>query len=182
MQMTDWEIQTRKRRKMIKAIIYLLVSVIVIAVIASLSSCHRPPVVARNDSTEKVIIRETVYDTTYLIDSDSSWVQYLIECQGEKARLVQMVAMKPGENVRPPEVVIRDRYLTAKCKVDSFAVYQSMKVRDTTRITSVSSVVVKQENYLTGWQWFQVWAFRIMAGLIIVYLILIAVRKYVKPL
>jgi hypothetical protein len=138
------------------------------AVMVWLSGCKTVAPVASQDSVQRIVIRETVHDTAILIKADSSYIQYLIECEGNIAKLTELLSYTPGSKVQPPKVVIKDRILTAQCKVDSQVVYNMMKVRDTTQFLSVSKVVVDRVNYLKPWQWAQVWMGRAFMGLVVV--------------
>lgn len=150
----------------------------VLVLIILASGCHRPPQAAVKDSVRTVTVRETIHDTTILIEQDSSWIQYYIDCQEGKAKLTELLSYRPGENIRPPQVIIKDRILTAKCNVDSFAVYAAFKSRDTTTTTTTSQVIVKQVNYLTGWQWVQVYAGRLLLALVLLYVGYLIVKRY----
>lgn len=150
----------------------------VLVLIVLAGGCRRLPAVARADTTERVVIRETIHDTTILIEQDSSWIQYYIDCQEGKAKLTELLSYRPGENIRPPQVIIKDRILTAKCNVDSFAVYAAFKSRDTTTSTTTSQVIVKQVNYLTGWQWVQVYAGRLLFALVLLVVAYLIVKRY----
>lgn len=149
-------------------IIALALGAVVFGIMFLLSGCKTVAPVTRNDSVQRIVIRETIHDTAIVIQSDSSAIKWLVKCQGDKAQLMELLSYQPGHNVRPPTVTLKGNVLTANCKVDSQLVYNRLKVRDTTQFLSVSKVVVDRVNYLTPWQWAQVWMGRAFMGLIVV--------------
>lgn len=80
--------------------------------------------------TDSVFIKqiETVRDTVIKVKADSSSIQLLIECDSlNEAYLSRLLTYQTGTNSMIPEVIIKDRILTVKCKVDSMAVYSKIK-------------------------------------------------------
>lgn len=139
-------------------------------------------VIVRNDTIRSTVIRERLRDTIITVMGDSSAVSYLIECQNDKAKLVELISTSMGARTAPPKVEIKDRILTAKCNVDSMAIYMSWKERDTTKVTSITVAPEPiRENYLTGWQWFQVWTGRILAAVAVLFVGIWWIRRKRPP-
>jgi len=134
-------------------------------------------------STDTVKTSETVYiphDSIIMIPGDSSYVEALIECKGNTARLMQIVQYGPGNRMSPPKIIIRDNIIRAECLIDSSLVSVRYYEKHVTEFQKTSKTVVVKENYLTGWQWFQVWLGRILFGVIIISLIVFLVRFFIK--
>ncbi len=155
---------------------------IILFILAGLlvTSCSKKnvPTIARQDSIQKITITERIHDTTILVLQDSSQVQYLIECENERAKLTQFLSYKSGSRVQPPQVTIVKNVLTAKCVVDSFAVYASFKTRDTTMVLKTNTVTIVPQNYVTGFQSFQIWLGRILLVILFIYFGLKLIRAY----
>lgn len=88
-----------------------------------------PPQIIITDSvvlTNSLIERDTVIK----LAADSSSIQMLIDCDSlNQAYLSRIIGYEAGNNAMIPEVVIQDRILTVKCRVDSMAVYSKIKER-----------------------------------------------------
>jgi hypothetical protein len=69
----------------------------------------------------------------------------------------QLVSYKNGKNVSVPEVNIKNNMLTAKCKVDSLAVFNHYSKHFKTKVEYRDRKVVETKyiNQLTAWQKFQ---------------------------
>lgn len=106
-------------------------------------------------TTDSVVIRETVRDTIVTVERDSALVRALVECDSlGQAHIKQLLEYESGRRLTPPVVHIRDNVLTAAAKVDSLAIYLKLKdkykeaVRYDTRVITQTVEV----NRLTGWQ------------------------------
>ena len=131
-----------------------------IVLILAAFGCKSPaPIV--NTETKTVTTRETVHDTAIKILQDSSAIQYLVECNDNQARLIEIINQRAGERAQVPQVRIVDRVLTAKCLVDSMTVYNTIKSRDTTRVTDTVRTVTVEVNKLSTWQNILIWAGKI---------------------
>lgn len=161
---------------------YLAFLAIVAALIAMLISvsCSRRsvPISHRTDSIGHLIIRERITDTMIVVREDSSAITYLIECKGERARLVEMLNYEAGRAIQPPKIVIKDNYITTKCLVDSQAVYARIKATDTTRLMSTKTVIVEVKKEPSPWQWAQIWLGRLTIAILLIYLLVSIVRRW----
>lgn len=133
------------------------------------ASCTRyVPVTVKRDSIQKLVVREYIHDTAIQIVSDSSAIQYLVDCEDDRAQLRQIMAVQMGKHALPPRVIIKDKVLYVECRVDSFAVYAIFKSRDTTNYIRTSSEVVMVKEP----PWWHKWPY------LIILLILIACAAY----
>ena len=131
--------------------------------------------------TDSVFIKqiETVRDTVIKVKADSSSIQLLIECDSlNEAYLSRLLTYQAGTNSMIPEVIIKDRILTVKCKVDSMAVYSKIKEKyhEQTQVKIEKETIVVETNKLTKFQKFMQW----MGWCFIVISILLGIFKLKK--
>lgn len=148
------------------------------------ASCYRPPIKTAQNSDNKDSVRtdvryqvvEKLRDTTIWLPPDSALLEALIECDSAgQAQLRKIVALQAGRKLQAPSVQLKDNRLTAGCRIDSQAVYATLKDRyeryDTSHYEShhnmMATVVEVPVNYVTGWQWFQIWCGRILLIILI---------------
>ena len=87
----------------------------------TLKKCNKkfPPVIKDSISTQYV---ETVRDTVVYLKDEAS-LQALLECDSlGNVRIRQIQNFIAGQYIKP-SIVIKDNYITAKCTIDSGAVY-----------------------------------------------------------
>jgi hypothetical protein len=140
-------------------------------VIWIVAACHHPPQVVTETRTEyKEVIRDS---TIYL--SDSSMLYAWLECDSVgQAHIREIAELRAGKMVFP-EVIIKNNYLKTVCKVDSFQVFVRLKDRYTVK-EEVKKPPPERVNYVTGFQWFQIWAGRVL----IVILIIAGILKLIR--
>ncbi len=155
------------------------VIILLAACLFFLCSCRTQIPIARADTVTKVLIKERVHDTTIYV-TDSAGFKALLECDSlGMVRVKQIQNFYAGQFVRP-KVVVKDNYIKLDCKVDSAKIYASWKERDTVKVTSTSQTIVVKENYITGFQWAQIWAGRVFILLVLLYAGFKALKLY-KP-
>lgn len=110
-----------------------------------------------NNKVDSIIICETVRDTIVTVQADSSTLKALLECDSlGQVRMRELLEYKAGERTQPPQVIIHDNVLTASSKVDSVAIYLTLKdtyekhVRENESIRI--EIIEKEVNRLTWWQ------------------------------
>jgi hypothetical protein len=159
------------------AILVILLAAIVF--FFCLHGCKPIPTIARADTTERTIIKEVLRDTV-IYRSDSAGFAALLECDSlGKVHVKQVQDFYAGQFIKPT-IVVKNNIVKVACIVDSLGVYVSWKNRYESKEVRTNQVVIVKENYLTGWQWFQVWGFRIMAGLVILIFGGFCLKKYIK--
>ena len=145
-----------------RVFIGLIIALLLLALL-TISGCKVKQYVASSDTI--TVVREVPHDSLIYI-SDSSGLAALIECDSlGKIHLKEIQDYYKGQFVKP-KVEIRNNYVEVACIVDSAQIYLTWKSRD--RSTVITTVQVVKENYLTSWQWFQVWLGRILMALVIV--------------
>lgn len=123
---------------------------------------------------------EKVRDTTIYIGADTAITEYLVECQetneGLRARIVQLIRQQPGVVVNSPSSVITGNVLTTTGTSREQQI--KLLVKELHYAAVKSQVYVKVTNELTGWQWAQVWAGRLLMLLVAVYAGFKVLKKY----
>lgn len=119
---------------------------------------------------DSVVIRET--QIPVYIASDSGYLQAWIECVKSKPVITQITSYEAGNHVKPPMVSIEGNVLTAKCKIDSFAVFAAYREKNVYRQLKTSQTVVKVTNILTKGQSFWIITGKILFSVGLVALVL----------
>jgi len=136
---------------------------VLFAVLASCSS-SKPPIVTENKTTT---ITETIRDTIFKIEKDSSYYNALLECQDGKVVIKQVVSAESGRSLKSPKVRLENNQLLIDC--ESRAQELLAQYKDTHEIVVQTNTVIQKVNELTFWQKQQIYLFRIFAilGLIV---------------
>lgn len=141
--------------------------------------CYRmfPP--SKHDS---LIVKYVTKDTIWTMPMDSVAWQLYMACYDEngrltsdKIRLTDTIEKIKGKNVRPVVYVNGNNVVTVKCIVDSAQVYKSWVEKHVTQINKEEPKEIRV-NFLSGWQWFQVWCGRILFVLIFGAIAYIAIK------
>lgn len=159
------------------SLVFIIIFVILLLFI--LAGCRTVAPVASSDTVRIVTVKEVVKDTTVYVDDYGGWAAWM-ECDSLGQVTLRQLEIEKGKWIEP-KVVVRNNYIRSECVIDSGAVYVSWKERHTTDQEKIETVRIDRVNYLTGWQWFQVWAARIGAGLIVLGLIGWYVRRRWPP-
>lgn len=140
--------------------------------------CKVQAPIARADTVTKTVIQEVIKDTTVYI-TDSAGFRAALECDSlGQVRIRQIEQYYAGQFVKP-KVIVKDNWLKVDCKIDSGAVYVAWKQRTETTEQKVTTVKVPPPvNYVTGWQWAQIWAGRLLIALVVVYAGIKLLRRY----
>lgn len=130
-------------------------------VLLTIVSCGSgKPIVLQNETTKTII--ETVHDTVFKIEKDSSSLEALLECQNGKVVIKQIVQGEPGRTLNSPKVRIADNLLKVDCEVmaQELLVHYKNTHEANTTIKTLPPIEV---NKLTDWQKAQINLFRIYA-------------------
>lgn len=130
-------------------------------VLLTIVSCgSSKPIVLQNETTKTII--ETVHDTIFKIEKDSSSLEALLECQNGKVVIKQIVQGEPGRTLKSPKVRIADNLLKVDCEVRAQELLAHYK--NTYEATHIQKTLPPIEvNKLTDWQKAQINLFRIYA-------------------
>jgi hypothetical protein len=142
-----------------------------------LAGCKTQAPIARTDTVTKTVIQELVKDTTIYL-TDSAGFRALLECDSlGQVRVKQIQDYYAGQFIKP-KVVIKDNYVTLDCKIDSAGVYVYWKERHESKEQTITTVNVVKENYVTGFQWAQIWAGRVFVLLLLLYVAYRVLKRY----
>lgn len=111
---------------------------------------------------------------------DSSLIKYLIECQetseGYLAVIRQITEQQQGDEIPTPTSEIKGDTLISRIFIPGKKIYVPVYRYYSTTIKA--AVYIKYTNYLTGFQWFQIWGFRIFAGILLLIFGMRLIRAY----
>jgi hypothetical protein len=140
--------------------------------------CKVQAPIASTDTVTKTVIQEVLRDTTIYI-VDSAGFRAALECDSMgQVRIRQIQDYYAGQFVKP-KVIVKDNWLRVDCRIDSGAVYVAWKQRTETTEQSVTTVKVPPPvNYVTGWQWAQIWAGRLLIALVVIYVGFKVLKRY----
>ncbi|WP_417366886.1 hypothetical protein [Flavobacterium beibuense] len=120
-----------------------------------MTSCKSPkPIIV----TEKVkeTITETLHDTVFQTEKDSSMYRALLDCQDGKVVIKEVIKAKPGDHLNAPEVTINNNTLSADCYAEAQRLFAQWK--STVKATVIEKPVpVYIEKELTWYQKLQMW-------------------------
>lgn len=146
-------------------------------VLIMLVSCSsNKPVVVKNETITTKTITETVHDTIFKTEKDSSYYQALLDCQDGKVVVKNVVQSEPGRTLKSPKVRVDHNTLQVNCETEAqrlFAQWKSKHIQENTQQVKEVPVIT---NMLTWWQETQIKGFRILLGL----LLLIAIYTVFK--
>lgn len=156
--------------KSLKHIVLFFLSVIVLASCAS----KKPTMIENYTQTETTT--ETVHDTVFKIEKDSSSYRALLECRNGKVVIKEVSQAEPGRTLKSPKVRLDSNQL----KIDCEARAQELLAHYKNTHKATSEIVIKkipiEVNKLTFWQELQIKGFRIFTAL----LLLFAIWVYLK--
>ncbi len=108
-------------------------------------------VVQNNTTTEKTIT-ETVHDTIFKIEADSSIYQALLDCQNGKVVVKEVIKAEPGRTLKSPRVRIDNNKLKVDCEAEAQKLFAKWKSTHETEKIFVSKEIPVKVNELTWWQ------------------------------
>ncbi|AWK04739.1 hypothetical protein HYN56_11090 [Flavobacterium crocinum] len=142
-----------------------------------LVSCKSPKPVLSEDKEKTITIKETVHDTVFKIQKDSSSYKALLECQNGKVVVKNVTQAEPGRTLKSPKVRLENNKLNVDCELkeqELYARWKSQQVKET-EVKTINTT--KFVNYLTFWQKVQIWLGRIFL-LVLVYYGLRFIRRF----
>ncbi len=131
-------------------------------------------------NTEKVVtIKEIVRDTIVFTAPDKGVAMALLACDSlGKVYIRQIIDLKAVGKSTKPDIQIHDNIIKVVVPVDSQAIYITLRNRETTTESKTEIKPAPEiKNYLTGWQWFQLWVGRFALMVIILYLLYLLTQK-----
>lgn len=161
--------------KKLNSIFFLFFSVLVPV------SCKSPKPVLSEEKTKTITIKETVHDTVFKIEKDSSSYNALLECLNGKVILKNVIQAEPGRTLKSPRVRLDNNKLAVDCELkeqELYARWKSQQIKET-EVKAINTT--KFVNYLTFWQKVQIWLGRLLL-LVLLFLIARVLYKIYKPL
>lgn len=144
---------------------------VLFAILASCGS-SKPPIVIEKETTKTVT--ETVRDTIFKIEKDSSYYNALLECQGGKVVIKEVVSAESGRTLKSPKVRLESNQLKIDCEARAQELLAHYK-NTHTKENQILRIPYKV-NELTFWQQQQIYLFRILA----IILFLLGLWFYIK--
>lgn len=134
-----------------------LVSIVLL--VPLLTACHATKHLSRSmeHDSVRVTITEQIRDTVVMIESDSSVVRALLECDSiGRIRMTELLEYRAGARIRPPKLTLQGNILTAEAHIDSLGIYLQWHERHQTTTSHHQEVVhdTVEVNRPNGWQLF----------------------------
>ena len=161
--------------KNLNRIVFLFFLVLVLV------SCKSPKPVLSEEKTKTITITETVHDTVFKIEKDSSSFRALLECQNGKVVLKNVIQAEPGRTLKSPKVRLDNNKLSVDCELKKQELYAHWKSQQVKEAEVKTINTTKFVNYLTFWQKVQIWLGRILL-LVLVYYISRTILKFYRLL
>ncbi len=124
-----------------------------------LFSCSSTKPAVNESSTKIVTITETLHDTVFKIEKDSSSYKALLACQNGKVVVTNVAQAEPGRSLKSPKVRIENNKLYVDCDLKEQEIYASWKSKQVKEVQV--KTITKYTNRLTFWQKLQIWMGRI---------------------
>lgn len=156
--------------KNLKLIVLLFFSLVVLA------SCGSSKPSTIENKTLTTTITETVHDTVFKIEKDSSSYQALLECQNGKVVIKKVVQAEPGRTLKSPKVRLDNNQLKVDCEARAHELLAHYKNTHKTSNLVITKTITIKVNELTWWQETQIKILRIIAILALI----VAVWLFVK--
>lgn len=160
--------------KNLNRIVFLFFSVLVLV------SCSSPKPVLSEEKAKTITITETVHDTVFKIEKDSSSYRALLECQNGKIILKNVTQAEPGRTLKSPKVRLDNNKLSVDCELNKQELYAFWKSKQVKEVEIKTIRITKYTNVLTFWQKVQIWLGRIFV-IVIVYYVIKLVYKFYRP-
>ena len=155
------------------------------------NACNRkfPPSVLTKDS----IVHSVEYvnhDTTITIPADSAWLKMLIECQkdslGHWNPVVVNQQSQSGANLQILQQQMDKQgrlLLTMTALADNYKTTIALKDKIIKDLSIRQKTTIQKVNFVSGWQYFQIWLGRIFGGILLLILLFFGIKfalKYFK--
>lgn len=135
------------------------------------------PVVVKNETTTTDTITETVHDTIFKIEKDSSYYQALLDCQDGKVVVKNVYQSEPGRTLKSPKVRLENNILQVDCEAKAQELFAKWKSTYKSKTSVITKEVPVVTNILTWWQQTQIKLFRLFAIIILLLTIWLFIKK-----
>ncbi|WP_316632371.1 hypothetical protein [uncultured Flavobacterium sp.] len=157
----------------LKRIVFLFFLVLVLV------SCSSPKPVLSEDKTKTITIKETLHDTVFKIEKDSSSFRALLACQSGKIIIQNVTQAEPGRSLKSPKVRLDNNKLMVDCQLEEQKLYAHWKSQQIKEVEVKTINTTKFVNQLSFWQKVQIWLGRIFL-LVLVYYCLRFISKFYR--
>jgi len=158
-----------------KVAVLILLSILLSGCITQKKCAERfPPVESTRDSIRDSLVFQDRLVPLY-VASDSGYLKAWIDCQNSKPVITQMT-QGGGTHIRTG-LTQSGAVFTFTARIDSFAVFKAVRDRSYYQKVYSGKVVVKVSYMKTGWDWFQIYGFRIGTTIILLILLIWFITK-----
>lgn len=147
-----------------------------VLLVVLLVSCGSSKPTAKESNTKTVTMTETVHDTVFKIEKDSSSYGALLACQNGKVVVTNVTQAEPGRSLKSPRVRVENNELYVDCELkeqELYAFWKSKQLRQFELKTDTEYI-----NRLTFWQKLQIWLGRIFLIILCYYAFRFSVKFY----
>lgn len=145
--------------------------ILLFAVVWLLASCSSSKPVPTETNTKTITITETLHDTVFKIEKDSSDYKALLECRNGKVMVKEVLQSSPGRSLESPRVNIKNNRISVDCELKKQELYAYWKSKQVKEVEYKTIHDTKYVNRLTFWQELQIWLGRIFLVILAVYVI-----------
>jgi PBP1b-binding outer membrane lipoprotein LpoB len=143
-----------------------------------LASCSSSKPAPTESVTKTITITETVHDTVFKIEKDSSSYRALLECQNGKVVVKAVTQAESGRSLKSPRVRVENNKLSVDCEIKKQELYAFWKSKQVKEVQVQTLRITKYINQLTFWQKLQIWLGRIFLMVLGYYAIRFALKFY----
>jgi hypothetical protein len=158
-----------------KSLKYILGCLLVLIALASCTS--NKPVVMQNETKT---ITQTVHDTIFKTEKDSSSLKALLECQNGKVIFKNVVQSEPGRTLKSPKVQIVDNVLQIDCEARAQELLAHYKNTHEATVKTITKII--EVNKLTWWQEAQIKGFKSLVLLLLAVVVYMVIKYKLKTL
>jgi hypothetical protein len=152
-----------------------------VVLITLLVSCgSRKPVVVQNETINTKTITETVKDTIFVIEKDSSSYRALLDCLDGKVVVKNVTQAEPGRNLKSPKVRIENNQLEVDCEARAQELLVQWKEKNQNNETIKTIEVPVVTNVLTWFQQTQIYGCWLFGSIVMLALIWLLVKAKFK--
>jgi hypothetical protein len=145
-----------------------------------LVSCNSSKPALTESKTQTITIKETVHDTVFRIEKDSSSYNALLQCQNGKVVIKDVTQAEPGRRLKSPRVRVENNKLSVDCEINKQELYAFWKSKQVKEVEMKTISITKYINQLTFLQKLQIWLGRIFLMVLVCFFIRIA-SKFYRP-
>ena len=143
-----------------------------------LVSCNSSKPALTESKTQTITIKETVHDTVFRIEKDSSSYRALLECQNGKVVLKNVTQAEPGRKLKSPRVRVENNKLSVDCEINKQELYALWKSKQVKEVQLKTLRVTEYINRLTFLQEVQIWLGRIFLVVLVCFIIRLVLKFY----